>query len=88
LIKSAQNWLYLKLDKSGTDILNIPNQGWYFYNAGAGSYYCPESLRIIVSVEKDEGEELQLISTNCQSYPWTCNNLIMTAMKYEELKQK
>jgi len=58
------------LEKSGKDVLNIPNSGWYFYNGGAGSYYSPENLKTLVEVEKDEGEDFKLIANNCQSCPW------------------
>jgi len=52
--------VYFKLEVNGKDYLNIPNGGYYFYNAGANSYYNPHTFRAVVHILKDEGDEVKL----------------------------
>jgi len=52
--------VYCKIEVNGKDFLNIPNGGFYFYNAGGATYYNSHRFRAIVRIDKDEGDEVKL----------------------------
>jgi len=58
MIKSATTLLYLKLESGGKDFLGIPNSSFYFYNASPNYYEVPISFRTMVTIQKDEGDEV------------------------------